>query len=760
MRMLASRSRLPGRPVNAWLVVVGLLLAASAALAGPGPDTGAGRDRPRVGLVLGGGGAKGAAHVGVLRVLDELRVPVDCVAGTSMGALVGATFASGLPPAELEAAVRAINWSQTVGSEGLREREPIQRKLAGITYSNGLEIGFSEGRLRVPGGLLKTQDIEEVLRLLVADARSVRDFDALALPFRAVATDMQAGEMVVLGSGDLTEAMRASMAVPGAFSPVVLGDRVLADGGMMRNLPVDVARELCADVVIAVSLASPPPPHDVLLSAVGLVGRSIDVMIDANERAQLATLTERDVAIVVPMGNIGAGDFQRVPEAIPLGAEAARARTESLQRYALSEAAYRDWRQGIDRSAPPPARLASVRVAATERVNPEYVQARIRSAADQPLSLERLAEDTSRIYALGDFERVGYRLTGDPTSPELEIEALEKSWGPNFLRFDLGLAGTAGGDVLFVLRGEHRRPWINRRGGEWRNLLQVGSKAELETGWYQPIDVRQRFFLDGRLRVDRALEDVFDDGDRVARYDLLEGFAQIDAGVNLSTRAQLRAGLRWGAAEADVDVGSTELPEVGRTRDTAAVVTGVYDTRDTAYLPTRGVYARARYLHSAEWLGGEQDYELFEGMIAKAVPWRGDVLYLVAAGGSELDGDLPPYRDFQLGGISSFPGLQRGELRGDEYWLGSVTYLWKLAELQALFGQAIYAGLGLQGGRMSGRVDGVSDGALYGASLTLGGRTPLGPLNIALGATDEGSWELHFALGRPIEEGTILDQVW
>ncbi len=753
MCMHPSRRRRPGLRVGSLLLASALLAAAGALATEPVAE------RPRIGLVLGGGGAKGAAHVGVLRVLDELRVPVDCVAGTSMGALVGATFASGMSAADLESAVRAIDWSQTVGTEGLRDREPIQRKVAGITYSNSLEVGFSQGGLKVPGGLLKTQDIEEVLRLLVADARNVRDFDALPLPFRAVATDMQAGEMVVIGSGDLSEAMRASMAVPGAFSPVVVGDRVLADGGMMRNLPVDVARELCADVVIAVSLASPAPPREALLSAVALAGRSIDVVIEANERAQLATLTERDVSIVVPMGDIRSGDFQRVPEAIPLGAEAALAQVDALRRYALTEEAYRDWRRGVDRAEPPAARLAAVRLTGTERVNPDYVLSRVGTALGQALSLERIAEDTSRIYALGDFERVGYRLTGDPAAPELEIEALEKSWGPDFLRFDLGLAGSAGGDVLFALRAEHRRPWVNRYGGEWRNIVQVGTQAELETGLYQPLDTQQRLFLDGRVRLDRTLEDVFDDGDRVARYDLIEGYGQLDAGLNLATRAQLRAGLRWGAAEADVDTGSTDLPELDRTRDAAAVVTGIYDTRDTAYLPTRGAYAQARYLRSSDWLGGEQDYALVEGILAKAIPWRDDVLYLIAAGGSELDGDLPPYRQFQIGGVRSFPGLQRGELRGDEYWLGAVSYLWKVAELQALFGQAIYAGLGLQGGRMSGRLDEVSDGAVHGASLTLGGRTPLGPLWFSLGATDQGSWELHFALGRPIEEGTIFDRV-
>jgi NTE family protein len=289
--------------------------------------------RPRIGLVLGGGGAKGAAHVGVLRVLDDLRIPVDCVAGTSMGALVGGTFASGMPANEIERALSAIDWSQTVGKAGLRDRTPIERKLEGTTYTNQLELGLKDGNVALPGGLLKTQDIEDVIRQLINNARFQRDFDNLPIPFRAVATEMVSGQMVVLDSGDLSVAMRASMSIPGAFSPVVIGEQVLSDGGMVRNLPVDIAREFCADVVIAVWLTSPEPKAADLKSALSLVSRSMDVMIKANEREQIETLTADDVGIEVPMGDIGTGDFQRVAEAVVLGRAAAQAHVAELRRF-------------------------------------------------------------------------------------------------------------------------------------------------------------------------------------------------------------------------------------------------------------------------------------------------------------------------------------------------------------------------------------------------------------------------------------------
>ena len=213
--------------------------------------------RPKIALVLAGGGAKGAAHIGVLGVLDELRVPIDCVVGTSMGALVGATYATGMRPEEIQSKVLAIDWERTVGGQGRRDRMPIKRKLATMTYTLPLEIGMSRDGISMPGGLIVTQEIEQFLRTLVAPFRYTRDFDDLPIPFRAVATDMVAGEVVVLEEGDLSEAMRASMALPGVFSPVNVQGKVLSDGGMMRNLPVDIGRRLCADVVIAVWMLSP-----------------------------------------------------------------------------------------------------------------------------------------------------------------------------------------------------------------------------------------------------------------------------------------------------------------------------------------------------------------------------------------------------------------------------------------------------------------------------------------------------------------------
>ncbi|MCL4721197.1 MAG: patatin-like phospholipase family protein, partial [Gammaproteobacteria bacterium] len=471
-----------------------------------------------------------------------------------------------------------------------------------------------------------------------------------------MATDMLAGEMVVLDSGDLSVAMRASMAVPGAFSPVIIGDKILADGGMMRNLPVDIARDLCADVVIAVSLASPAPTLVDLSEATSLAGRSLDVMIDANQKAQIATLTERDISIVVNMGDIGSAAFDRAPEAVPLGREAALARQEQLRGLALSEVEYLAWRQALNREGSAPLRLDSVKLKGLKRVNPAYVQDQLKYVRpDAEVTRAQIIADTGRVFALGDFERVSYRLTGPPE-------------GPEFVRLDLGFSANGNGALEALLRAEHTRTWLNSRGGEWRSAIQLGEQWLLETSLYQPVDVRQRFFVEPIAHFERNREDIYDDSDRIARYLLSELFGQLDAGVNLGTRAQLRFGLRSGWLETERDTGPTFLPDLGREADSSLQFRLFFDTRNSVGLPTSGTLLNARFVRSGSWLGGEQSYDLAEGVATWSFPFRGDALSLILGGGKKLDGTLPPTQEFQLGGIRTFPGLQRGELRGGNYW--------------------------------------------------------------------------------------------
>jgi NTE family protein len=718
------------------------------------------KPRPRIGLVLGGGGAKGAAHVGVLGVLDELRIPVDCIIGTSMGALVGGTYASGMSADELETAIRAISWQEAIGRRGLRAQVPMRRKLTGNTYSNSLEFGVRDGRLVAPSGLINTQNVDLTIQYLVGRSRGIAEFDRLPIPFRAVATDMQNGEMVVLDRGDLALAMRASMAVPGVFSPVSIDGRILGDGGLTRNVPVDIARQTCADVVIAVAVPNPLPTAAELRSPLTLMARTLDVLIGANERQQLDTLGPDDVKIVIEMGDIGSASFDRVRDAIPLGRAAALAHRDALARYAVTEDEYLAWRESASRPGREKVTLAAVNMNGLERANPEFIQQTFGLQAGDVVDARQIANRATAVFGLSDFERVAYTLSGDPTQPTLDLHLQEKSWGPHIMRFDLGLHIGTDANTAFTIGGDYLQTWINDLGGEFRGSLRLGRTSGLATSFYQPLDSAHLWFVEPGLTAQRSIEDLFDDGNAVTRYDFSSGWGYLDAGRVFGNRAELRAGIRSGAQAADREIGSRELPEISSEGYGGLALRYTFDSRDRDVLWQRGTVARLTYFRSEEWLGAVAPYDRFEGTATVVVPFRRNVGYLRVSGGSSFDTSLPLYDLFSLGGPVSLPGLSLGELRGTSYWSAQASYLQRIADISYVFGQSIYAGLTLTAADMSGRLDGVNAQPTYSGAFVLAGRTPLGPMTLSLAATTTSEWQLVLGVGRPIEERTINDPSW
>jgi NTE family protein len=723
----------------------------------PGWAAAAERDgSPRIGLVLAGGGAKGGAHVGVLKVLEQMHIPIDCIAGTSMGALIGGGYASGIPAADLEKFVVGIDWKKVVGSQGRRDLEPIEQKRAGQTYSNDLEFGITPNGIKIPSGLVNTSNVEDLLRVYVASARLETDFDKLPIPYRAVATDMVSSRMVVLDQGDLATAMRASMAIPGAFAPVAMENMILSDGGLVRNIPIDVARDLCADVVIVVNLVEPETDPAKLLTATQLLTRSMDVMIIANEELQLQSLGPGDIRIDVEMGTITTADFERVPETIPLGEAAARNMASALQQYAVSEERYLAWRAAVTQSQEIEARLAGVRFEGLTLVNPEYLAKRTEVKAGDVVDTLAISQEAQRISVLQDFDSVSYRLDGDRESPTLTWLPREKSWGPNYLQADLGAYASRDGDFRFNLYGRHVRTWVNSLGAEWRNEVQIGGENLLATSLFQPLDGAHRFFVEPLAVFSKSIEDLFIDDERIARYEFQDIAGVIEAGVNVGSYAQARIGYVYDHREVDVDIGSALMPETDAV-DAGAVISAEYDSRDTAFNPTRGLAMALEYMQSDSSLGADRDWERAEMGIGVAVPLRRDVLWVTLAGGTGLD-DLPPDRTFALGGPTSFPGLELGELRVQDYWTIDTSYLWRVKEVLPVRNLAIYAGIRLTAGAIHGRIDGGREGDIYGGSVYLAGRTLVGPLLLGVGMTSTDSYSLWLSIGRPVGHGTILEK--
>jgi NTE family protein len=712
------------------------------------------QSRPRIGLVLGGGGAMGAAHIGVIKVLEELHVPVDCIAGTSMGALVGGAYASGMDGAELEKFVTSIDWRAVFSREQVRLYQPMSVKRDNETISNKLEFGLDEEGLSVPRSLVETQQIESLIRSMVATQSSVDDFDQLPIPFRAIATDLKSGGMVVFRSGELPVALRASMSVPGAFAPIEVGDWLLVDGGITRNLPVDVARETCADVVIAIAVDSPDPPVESMRSATGSLGRMLEILIETNEQASLDSLQAGDVGLNVVLEGVGSADFNLSRLAIDQGERAARAAAAELVTLSVPSAEYAAWREGLARRAPitPAVMVADIRFEGIDARTAEYLQTLIRSRAGETLQEERIADDALRIYATDAYESVAHRVEGPAGAPVVVFTPVPKSWGPTYLAFDYGLESSLSGEPEFLGSVLLHHIWPDSGGIQWRGLAQLGGETIVETDLRVPFGTGRHAFLLPRIGWYSTDEDIFVGDERAATYAFRSLRGEMRSGVEMGTWGELQAGLYWRSDDTVREIGNLALPEERDYRDAGYLLEFDRDTRDSDLWATRGSRQRLEVQVAEPGLGATDSYQsaLFEWN-KSAVFGPNALLFVDFAGGSAFGSKAPAQQAFRLGGPGALTGLERGRLRGADFLYTRLGLGWRLTDVDSLVGMDLFGGVALEAGNVWDRIDGASaSGLLLGGQLFLGGNTPLGPVSVAAGYVEGGDFAFFLSLGRPV----------
>jgi NTE family protein len=734
---------------------IGLLAAFHAAGAADPPAVTDPGKRPRIGLVLGGGGAKGAAHIGVIKVLEEMRIPIDCIAGTSMGSIVGAAYATGMQSAELERVITAVDWRGILASAP-RQDYPLQRKRLDYAFTLGFEFGVNEGGLTAPSGLVPTHQIEALFRRIVAGAGKMSSFDDLPIPFRAVATDLESGAMVVFDRGDLALAMRASMAVPGGFAPVDYNGRLHVDGMLVRNLPVDVARELCGDVVIAVPVANPAVKRDRLTDLASIAGQAMNIAIEANEKAQLATLTDKDVAIPVILETIGSADFAMVPEAIPIGEAAARKMVAELSRYSLSPQEYAEWRGDLRNFAAGPAgTIDEVRLRGFETTNPEVMGTYVEAKPGDRHDPEKSDADATRLVARGDFSAVSYEYGEEGGRNVLTYNAVEKSWGPNYLMFDLNLATDLKGGTTWGLRVDYEKRWLNSLGGELRTVVQLGRPNFFDMEFYQPLDARQRFFATASIFGNQTLENLFTayTGDEpLAELDRRRYGIRLGGGVVLDSWGEFRVGLLRGASEIETSTGGPFIPSPGTDSLGATTMRLSFDTLDKAVFPTTGVSGNVTGYFSDRALGAERTYQLASFAVNKVFDYRGGIWTLSLRGGSDFNSGAPFYDQFKMGGLFNLSGLQLNQLVGQEFAFAGLQFRRRFAAINETLGTGFYGGASVEAGNMFRRFD-RSDpgGALASGSLFIGIDSRLGPVYLAYGLTEGGRSAVYLYVGSSLE---------
>jgi len=703
--------------------------------------------RPKIGLALSGGGARGIAHIGVLEVLEEQRIPVDVIAGTSMGSIIGGLYAAGIRPSDIEAEMLRLDWNDLFNDKPPRRDLYYRRKEDVTADLIDLEVGLKGGKLVLPRGLVSGQKISFVLEAMALPAAAIHDFDRLPIPFRAVATDIDRGQMVVLDHGDLAQALRASMSIPGVVAPIEIEGRLLVDGGLVRNLPVDVARAMGADVVIAVDVSTPLREAGSIRSLPEVTGQVTGMLTRQNVEEQLP---HADIKITPALGSLTSNDYAEAGRILDLGEAAARAHLGELSRYALSPEEFAARLERLHAPTGGPPRIDAVRVEGVTRVDHRIIERRVRTRPGGPLDLDVLKADLARLYELGDFETIDYALVGSGDRTDLVLRASEKSWGPDYLRFGVNLRNDLEGNTDFTVVSRLTATRLDALGAEWRSDLQFGELRRLSSEFYQPLDFGGVWFVSPSIDYASNVTDVFDGDEKFAEYrtGILSG--ALAFGAQLGKYGEAKVGLARGRARARPSIGASDLP---RFNIPIAAYAGrlVIDRLDNPSFPHQGRFGGLDIYLARRSLGSDVSYDRVSGSIGQVLSRRRNTVFMTLAGGTNLGSDIPFYDQFPLGGLFSLSGFKEGQLNGQVFGVARLGYYRRNRKLSGMIGRGIYAGGWLEAGNAwaSSREASFSD-LHYTSTLVLGMDSFFGPLYLAYGHADGGRDAFYLSMGRSI----------
>ena len=703
--------------------------------------------RPRIGLALSGGGALGLVEIGVIQWMEQNQVPVDRLAGTSMGSIIGSMYASGMSPDEIKKFAKHINWDQAFSPEPGYTQLAYRRKQDRRDYLVTAALGLKHG-LRGPNGLNSGHDAGLLLdRIAFADF-GVTNFDDLPIPFHCVATDMQTGEAVVLREGSLARSVRASMAIPGVFTPVELNGRILSDGGLVQNIPVETVRGMDADIVIAIELHYPPGNAGQLGTLLGVLSRAVDVMITQNERHSLELA---DAKVSVDVSGFEINDYNRVDELIQLGYKAAESQSAGLLPYAIKDG--EEWKRYLaDRDArkrKPVEKIESIEVTGADPDTNRRMQHRLKKDVGGPINLPDLEMRLTRIAGEGQFDRLGYEGFVQNGVPAIRVTAHEKTYGPPFVDLAVNVQGS--GVAAFDFSAGARITFMDlfHRGGEWRNDLLFGSSNLGATEYYQPI-AQTRFFVAPHLFASKFARNSYQGLTRVAVFGDERAGGGFDIGYNSGLRSEFRLGYELFDSKLSPLIGATGLPIVhGTTGQVRARF--VWDGQDSPSVPSRGTRALVTLSRTLQSPALPQPINQLDVQTSNFVPiGEKTSLFFDLSGGTTFHGLAGPFQVFTLGGPFRLGAYMPDEFLGNNYAYSSFGFRRELYRLPQLVGKKIYWGGWYEAGTAFGTQPNDFTPVVVRGSFNLGviADTIVGPIAIAGAVSPTGQSRINFSIGR------------
>jgi NTE family protein len=708
--------------------------------------------RPSVGVAFGGGSARGIAHVGVIRWLEEHRIPIDVAAGTSMGGLVGGAFATGMDARELAAFIGSLDWDQLFGASSFAYKN-IRRKADARAYPSRLEFGL-RGGIVPPTALNNGEYVELLLGRIAAPYFNIEDFDHLPTPFRTVAVDLLSARPVIMRHGSLADAMRATMSLPLVFPPVEVNGQVLIDGGTMNNVPADVVKAMGADRVIAINVGELSDREGVNVTMFGVAGDTLDAMMRATTRRALAAA---DVIINVPLSKYGSLDWRRAADLIEEGYRAAEAMRDRLLPLALSETDFEAWRVARQTrrrtELPQPAFVELDGLVASDARRLDVLLAR---HVGVPLDVGAVEQDIANVGGLDRYQTVTWRLTHDAARGfGLRVQGRVKPYAPPFMMLGVNMENTTSSDFRITATARYLAFDVVGSGSELRIDGTVGSDPSVGFELYRPIGSTP-LFVAPYAGVGRQTFNVIDNDAVIARYKETLAKVGVNAGVNLGARSDLRIGAYVGRSTASIEIGDPGFPEL-RGKETGAEAVWRLDTQDSPVIPTGGVLSEVRLTRIFDGpditVGGEAlpfDVSSLTQLSGQAnrfwsVGPRNRV-FLYGGLGTSFDTTPLPTDEFALGSPFRLSAYDTGELRGPHYYIASAGYFRRVGRLPDFMGGPVFAGGWLENGDAFDEWEHAGWRTNGGVGLVMD--TLVGPVLLAGSWSFDGRWRTYVGVGR------------
>lgn len=725
-------------------------------------------DRPRIALVLSGGGAKGAAHIGILKVLEEKRIPVDIIVGTSMGSYVAGMYAMGLSAEEVERTTLAIDWNKGYQDKVGRDELSLRKKQQSEKYQLRTDIGINGDSVQFPDGFFQGQSMASLLRHATSNLPAQKSFDDLPIPYRAVATDMETVTPFVLDSGSLAKAMQASMSIPGALKPVEWEGHILADGGTVNNMPVDVAKAMGADVVIAVDISAKLRTRESLKSGLAMIDQLTTYMTQVGTDKQKALLGPKDILLTPEFGGMGIADFALMPEGIKRGEAVANRASAQLDGLSLSPAAYTAYRnqklsRRAERSGQPAYYIDKVEILNKSRLSDETVRAMLKVRPDKVQTNESLEAGIRRLYALESFDRITYEVEEREGENVLVVDASEKNWGPGYLNFQFGFSDDFESSSNYNVGMSYTLTNVNDWGAEWLTEASLGTAKHLKTDFYTPLEPSQTFYGEASLAYDKTQRRIFipedpDGANDVSYIDSEYSFTSADLAVGWNRQPWSRLSLGLEGKVGNIDIRNV------KGADTDASSWGPYvrfehDTLDSRYFPYQGVYwdVKSGYSHVKIEPTGEPT-ENTEGVnyhLTMIKPWSWDrhSLNLMLEGGGSTSQEEYPLFVQDLGGLFRLSGFQHYQLSGRYSLFGGLRYIYRVADndFGALRAPLYLGGSLEQGGVWDKGEDINMESSFTAGSVYVGVESFLGPIFLGYGMAEGGNNMFYLQLGTTFE---------